>query len=234
MAVRVGIAALILILMSCGFAPSNGSWVGERTQNTRTEPVDTGESDCVLPSDATMIFEDQGLVLKVWTFPLDEVHLRPVLPNDSGFLAYRATIHAEGADEMYPMLHLPPSRNEAEADIWRDENFNNHLAYEEGIGSIEPITCLDALLFAEQNARVPQLDRPTEFLASVLRKRTIEQDEAMQPSARSRGSALVRPNTKPHSRSIPYRYCLRYLLCKSCNDDFGCRIEGFAKKAPAA
>lgn len=157
-------------------------------------------------------------------------HGRPV----PGFLAYRATIHAEGADEMYPMLHLPPSRNEAEADIWRDENFNNHLAYEEGIGSIEPITCLDALLFAEQNARVPQLDRPTEFLASVLRRRTIEQDEAMQPSARSRGSALVRPNTKPHSRSIPYRYYLRYLLCKSCNDDFGCRIEGFATKAPAA
>lgn len=200
MAVRVAIAGLLWILISCGSAPSNESWDGDRTQNTRTGLFDTVESDCVLPSDPTTIIEDRGLVLKVWTFLLKEVHLRPVLPNDSGLLAYRATIHAEGADERYPMLHLPPARNEAEADVWRDENFNNDLAYEEGVGSIEPITCLDALLFAEQNARVPQLDRPTEFLASVLRRRMMERDEVvvvfgagseMFPPASVRGFEIV-------------------------------------------
>lgn len=138
MAVRVAIAVLLLILMSCGFSPSNESWDGDRTQNTRTGLFDTVESDCVLPSDPTTIIEDRGLALKVWTFPLREVHLRPVLPNDSGLLAYRATIHAEGADGKYPMLHLPPARNEAEADVWRDENFDNDLAYEEGVGIPPP------------------------------------------------------------------------------------------------
>jgi hypothetical protein len=33
------------------------------------------------------------------------------------------------------------------------------------------VRCLDALLFAHQNTRHPQLDHPTEFIASVLRKR---------------------------------------------------------------
>lgn len=60
----------------------------------------------MLPSDPTTIIEDRGLVLQVWTFPLKEVHLRPVLPNDSGLLAYRATIRADGADERYPILQI--------------------------------------------------------------------------------------------------------------------------------
>jgi hypothetical protein len=45
--------------------------------------------------------------------------------------------------------------------------------------TIEPITCLDALLFAEQNARVAQLERPAEFLASVLKRRVMERDEVV-------------------------------------------------------
>jgi hypothetical protein len=36
-----------------------------------------------------------------------------------------------------------------------------------------------ALLFAEQNARVPQLERPTEFLASVLRRGAEEGEEVV-------------------------------------------------------
>lgn len=174
---RVAIGGLLLIGASCGCASSNESRDAGRYQNAGAELSAPIESDCVLPSNPTIIFEDRGLVLKVWTFPLEEVHVRPVLPDEPGLLAYRATIHAQGAEERYPALHVPPTLKEGEGDVWRDENFNNQLAYHEGVGSIEPITCLDALLFAEQNARVPQLERPTEFLASVLRERGMGRDE---------------------------------------------------------
>lgn len=160
---RVALAGLLLSVVACGFSSSN-------------ESRDLDGPECVLPSDPTTLVDDGELVLKVWTFPLAEVYARPVLPDEPGLLAYRATIEAEGAHERYPDLFVPPT-NESDADVWRDENFNNNLAYREGVGSIEPITCLDALLFAEQNARVPQLERPTEFLASVLRRRSMGRDE---------------------------------------------------------
>src|SRR5690606_41452404 len=35
------------------------------------------------------------------------------------------------------------------------------------------------LLFAEQNARIPQMEHPTEFLASVLKRETVERDEVV-------------------------------------------------------
>lgn len=123
--------------------------------------------------------EDQGSVLRVWTFFLEEIHSRMVLPDDPWLIAYRTAIRSEGAFERYPALHVPSPLNEAEADLWRDEGFNNDLAYRGEVGSIEPIACLDALLFAEQNARVPQLERPTEFLASVLRRGAEEGEEVV-------------------------------------------------------
>lgn len=176
---RLAICGLLLSVVSCGFSSSNESEDIERYRNEGAGHFATVEPRCVLPSDPTTIVEDEGLVLKVWRFPLEEVHVRPVLPDESGLLAYRATIHAEGAHERYPALYVPPTRSEGDADVWRDEDFNNNLAYQEGVGSIEPITCLDALLFAEQNARVPQLERPTEFLASVLVRQLMERDEVV-------------------------------------------------------
>lgn len=176
---RVAVVGLLGILASCGIAPSNESRDIETSDPATLGLSDIVESDCVLPPDPVTVIENEGHVLKVWTFPLEEVHSRPVLPNEPGLLAYRASIRFEGADERYPVLHVPPVRNEAEAEIWRDESFNNDLAYRGDVGSIEPITCLDALIFAEQNARVPQLERPTEFLASVLRRRTPEREEVV-------------------------------------------------------
>jgi hypothetical protein len=56
--------------------------------------------------------------------------------------------------------------------IWEDEFFNNDLVFEEGVGSVDPISCLDALLFTRQAVRVSPLEQPTEFIASVLRRDT--------------------------------------------------------------
>jgi hypothetical protein len=38
------------------------------------------------------------------------------------------------------------------------------------VARIDPITCLDALLFSRQASRISQIEQPTEFLASVLRR----------------------------------------------------------------
>ncbi|MEX2570178.1 MAG: hypothetical protein WD737_02665 [Gemmatimonadota bacterium] len=175
---RVVIGGLLLSLVSCGLRTADEP----RGLNAYPDPeaglLATVEPRCVLPSDPTTIVEDGGLVLKVWRFLLEEVHAQPVLPDEAGLLVYRATIHAEGTHERYPALYVP-TPNDGDAEVWRDENFNNNLAYREGVGSIEPISCLDALLFAEQNARVPQLERPTEFLASVLVNRLGERNEVV-------------------------------------------------------
>jgi hypothetical protein len=176
---RVRIAGLLVIAGSCVSASPDEPRVRETNPDPGASRFAAVESACVLSSDRQTIIEERGLVLKVWRFPLEHVHLRPGLPDDAGFLAYRARIHAEGAVERYPSLHLPPPRDDAEADVWRDESFNNDLAYRGGVGTIEPISCLDALLFAEQNARVAQLERPTEFLASVMRKRVLDRDEVV-------------------------------------------------------
>jgi hypothetical protein len=176
---RVGIAGLMVIVGSCGFASYDETRGAQPDPRLGMSRPATGGSACVLPSDPQTILEEQGLVLKMWRFPLEEVHLNPVLPDEPGFAAYRSTIRAEGAEVRFPKLHLPSARDDAEASVWRDEMFNNDLAYREGIGSIAPISCLDALLFAEQNTRVPQLEHPTEFLASVLRKRVGDRDEVI-------------------------------------------------------
>ena len=85
-------------------------------------------------------------------------------------LASRATIRGENADVRLPILYEPTALTEAESEVWRDERFNIELAHGEEVGSIAPISGLDALLFAHQAARFSQIERPTEFIASVLRR----------------------------------------------------------------
>ena len=131
---------------------------------------DLVDPDCALPGAAETVLEGQGLVLRIWRFPWDDLYAGPALPDDAAFHAYRAAIRAAGAEERYPALHVPDGLDAAEARVWRDEVFNNELVYSGVAGAVEPITCLDALIFARQNARVPQIERGTEFIASILRR----------------------------------------------------------------
>src|SRR5438445_11818738 len=166
---RLAVVVLVSIFGSCSsLRPIEG-------QNARgSDPVDPA---CVLPRASAVVLEDRGVVLWVWRVPWKDAYARPALPNDAGLLAYRATIREEGAEERYPALSVPTGTTGPNADVWRDESFNNDLAYRGVVGAIGPITCLDALLFAQENARVPQLERPTELLASVLRKGSDAQEE---------------------------------------------------------
>ena len=141
-----------------------------------SDPVDPA---CVLPGTPAVVLEDGGAVLWVWRIPWKDTYARPALPNDAGLLAYRAAVRETGAEERYPALAVPTSGTGPDADVWRDESFNEDLAYRGVVGAIGPITCLDALLLAQQNARVPQIERPTEFLASVLRKSNDGREEVV-------------------------------------------------------
>jgi hypothetical protein len=131
---------------------------------------------CTLP-EPEVRFQDDSVVLQVFSLRLQEVHNSQDLPDDEGFLAYRSAVRAAEAAEVRPIADPPAPETEAEAAIWRDEAYNNDLAFSGKVGTLNPITCLDALLFAEQNARVPQLERPTEFIAHLLRLDGTEGDD---------------------------------------------------------
>jgi hypothetical protein len=138
------------------------------------DPVDAA---CSWPTPPRTLLEEGEAVLLEWRFPEEDIHSEMVIPPDSAYLAFRAAVRADGADVRRPVADQPQPKDEAEAAMWRDEDFNHELAQNGEVGRIERITCLDALLFAFQNARVSELTHPTEFLASVLRREVDGQSE---------------------------------------------------------
>jgi hypothetical protein len=130
--------------------------------------LDLVDTTCAWPSSPDTLLDEDGAILQVWSFPLEAIHSRHVLPDDPDLLAFRTTLREIGAATRYPELQVPDSLTAQSEEVWRDEAHNNRLAYSGAVGRIDPLTCLDALLFAVQNRRVSQLERPTEFLASVL------------------------------------------------------------------
>lgn len=140
---------------------------GEMARMAAVDPVDTS---CAWPTPPKIIREAEGAVLLEWQFPDAPIYSRQVIPPDSAYLAFRAAVRADSADLRRPVADPPQPKNEAEAANWLDEDVNHELAQSGQVGRIEGITCLDALLFAYQNARVAELTQPTEFLASVLRR----------------------------------------------------------------
>lgn len=137
-------------------------------------PHERIDARCRLPEQPVAMREDGSAILVVWEMPAEEVFEESVLPADPGLLAWRAAIRADSADVLRPIADEPEPASEEEAAMWADERANGELALSGEVGAIEPISCLDALLFAYQNGRVPQLERPTEFLASVLRLESAE------------------------------------------------------------
>jgi hypothetical protein len=143
---------------------------GSDTRASEPPTGDPVDPRCVLPGSLRTLRQDGNAVLLLWQFAAESVYSAFVIPPDSGYLAFRAAVRADSADLRRPIADAPKPKDEAEAAMWRDEEVNNELAQTGTVGKIERINCLDALLFAFQNARVPELTHPTEFLASVLRR----------------------------------------------------------------
>jgi hypothetical protein len=109
---------------------------------------------------------DNGAVLLKWEFEFSQELIGPELPMDEEYAAYRAIVEEAGADLKHPVNDDPAP----ESQLARDERLNWEVVRSGEVGRIDPITCIEALLFAYQNARTSQLTNPTEFLASVLRR----------------------------------------------------------------
>ena len=153
-----------------------GSPTSPAPSSARPDPVDR---QCQLPGRPSTVRQERASVVQVWQFPSSDVLHRPVIPDDDRYLAYRAAIRVDGADLRTPIADEPTPQSPEEAQVWRDERFNSERAHSGEVGVIAPITCLDALFFAHQNARVAQLDRPTEYLLSVLRKRVDGEEQLL-------------------------------------------------------
>lgn len=158
---------LVLGLAACDQAPGRRP---ESLDSTAAE-AKIPNSPCKMPAQTTVILERDGAILETWPLHLEEV-VNDALPDDPAFLAYRAAIERDGADVLRPVADPPIVRTEAEEEVWRNEHFNNELVFSGAVGSIDRISCLDALLFARQASRISQIDQPTEFLASVLKRET--------------------------------------------------------------
>jgi len=136
-----------------------------------TQPVVRPQSSHCGFAEAPVVVKRSGsAVLQFWTVAERSV-LRPAdLPRDSAFLEFRRTIERAGADLLRPVADPPRIRGASDAEVWRLEARNEELAYSGRAGLVRPARCLDALLFAYQNTRYPQLSHPTEFIASILRR----------------------------------------------------------------
>ena len=156
----------VVLAIAVACAPDDGRQA-DATQSGTLEMV--AAPACRMPTRRTVVRAQDGAILETWRFALDDV-LTDRLPDEPAFLEYRAAIERDGADLRRPVADAPIIDSEELEAIWRDEFFNNDLVFDEGVGSVSPISCLDALVFTRQAVRVSQLEQPTEFSASVLRR----------------------------------------------------------------
>lgn len=140
--------------------------------STPASNFDVVSDQCKLPTEPETVRQDGMNVLLSWQFPASDVLFTQTLPLDYGFLGFRKTMRDEGAEVMEPVADRPA----IDSEVSRRERFNSRLAHDGEVGHIRKIDCLEASLFAYQHARVSQIDQPTEFIASVLRKQRDGQD----------------------------------------------------------
>lgn len=116
-----------------------------------------------------MLRRERNAVMQAWVMRADPIWESDTLPSAPGYLAYRDTIRAADGDLVRPVSDPPRPANEAESNLWARESANVDLMFS-GAGEVRGIRCLEAALFALQDARYSQLSRPTEFIAHVLRR----------------------------------------------------------------
>src|SRR5688572_12665284 len=122
---------------------------------------------CELPQPRVLRAEANAIV-QVWELPADPIWTSDELPEAPGYAAYRTRIRAVGGDQPQPVADPPTIRDDNERELWRKEDLNTDRMYN-GVGEVRPVRCIDAALFALQDARYSQLTHPTEFVAHILR-----------------------------------------------------------------
>jgi hypothetical protein len=125
---------------------------------------------CAFGVESTVIRRDDKSILERWELVERPIFYEPTLPDDAAYAAYRRAIHDAHGDVEHPVADAPEPKTDEERELWRREDLNREVSYSGRGGQIRPIQCLEALLFARQNARYSELAQPTEYLASILRK----------------------------------------------------------------
>ena len=144
------VLSIVLALAACG---------------ARETPA-TGPTTCALPPPTVLRWQGNAVLLR-WDLPASPMWSSAELPGDTAYQAYRAAIVAAGADLPRPIADPPPATDDPE--VWRREDLNTAQMYDAGGGgSVRPIQCLEAALFALQHARHDELTHPTEFVSQVL------------------------------------------------------------------
>ena len=122
----------------------------DAAQSAGTET--TADPKCRMPTQRTTVRAENGAILETWELALEDI-LTDELPDEPAFVEYRTAIERDGADLRRPVADPPVSETEEMAAISRDESFNNDLIFKEGVGSVDPISCLDALALFPNSSR---------------------------------------------------------------------------------
>ena len=123
---------------------------------------------CELPGEPEIIKRDGASVLERWDLVDAPVWQGETLPDAPGYAAFRGAIRDAGGDLPRPRQDPPQPKDDVERELWAREDANAALVYDGGM--VRPIRCLEAALFARQDARYSELTHPTEFVASILRR----------------------------------------------------------------
>jgi hypothetical protein len=160
----------VLALLACGATPKAPAQP-DAVEPAASPQLPAAAHTCRFPRPPTVVKQEGAALLQVWEFPETEVFGTSLLPDAPGFLEFRRVVEAAGADLRRPVADPPVVETDAQREMWRREDHNLETAFGGNAGVVRPVACLDALLFAEQDARFSELESPTEFLAIILRKR---------------------------------------------------------------
>jgi hypothetical protein len=157
------LGALLLVSFACG-------QVKEQPTPEQAAVAQETDASCVLEAEPRVLERQGSAVLLVWELEPRAIWSEAVLPEAEALATYRQAIIDADAVQFRPTADPPDIRTDEEREIWRREFANVDLAYGGTAGTIRPIRCLEALFFAYQTARFPELTHPTEFIVSVTRR----------------------------------------------------------------
>ncbi len=132
-----------------------------------TDPAQTSGTPaaCVMPSEPEIVLHDGATILARWEFAATAFDGLNTLPSEPAYAAYRAAVDTTARRPVHDPVKIDNAEMRAR---WERESHNIDVAFSGTGGRVEPIGCLDALVFAYQAARFDQLKQPTEYIASIL------------------------------------------------------------------
>jgi hypothetical protein len=158
----------VSLLAACRPSPGPAPTLAPSPRPAAASAPPARAAPCVLPGEPVLVKQEGAARLERWDLDDGPPWTSETLPEAPGFAAYRAAIRAAGNDRPRPLSDRAPPADEREREVWRREDANADLVFDGKM--VRPIRCLEAALFARQDARHSELTHPTEFVASIVRR----------------------------------------------------------------